>query len=625
MSYTGFPVNDLLRRKFQTGLTIATLTLSVASTLFLLLFSNRLGISIASATSTLTLGLTAILSQFIIYIGVLIFIVGAVLTSFIIFLMMAQRTRDFGLMKAVGCPNSLVAGYFATELLTVTFGGCVLGIVFGFLMDFAVANMVFSSYSLPNFWFAPLVFVAFFVLAVFFGLQPILRASRMSPIQALSPVNYYGLTIGAKHKALSRSGLTWRIASRSLVRRQSASIRIIFLLSIVFMLLTVSIAGGVIASGTTISWVEAPIGKNTLAIAHSTMIDQYKMLLSMFSKPHENEAFNYSDLQLAVPETVVQQLKSLSAVAEVDSRLVLDEHVEEVSNFTTMGQESSATRTVGDNRQGESMVIGVNPANVVGSWSVKGQFLSKNGSLDAVIGDSISNSMYFPAATKNLAYSDPLLESIRIENVNFKIVGVCVDPLNNGLVTYVSIDSLENVTGISNPNLVLVELSNSTDRDATIAQIRSIIQASDSGLDIFDLNSVVEQNTGFLASNWQTIMLLPLFTLVSAALCLVGYMMLAVDEQQQEFAILRAVGTKPRIIVHILAIQSLIVLISSFATGISLGAITAWLILMANPLVTSITILEIIAWLLAALVGMFLLSLYPAYRLVKTSILKIMN
>jgi ABC-type antimicrobial peptide transport system permease subunit len=218
-----------------------------------------------------------------------------------------------------------------------------------------------------------------------------------------------------------------------------------------------------------------------------------------------------------------------------------------------------------------------------------------------------------------------LLESIKIENVNFKIVGVCVDPLNNGLVTYVPFDSLENVTDVSNPNLVLVELSNSTDRDAAIAQIRSIIQASDSGLDIFDLNSVVEQNTGFLASNWQTIMLLPLFTLVSAAICLVGYMMLTIDEQHQEFAILRAVGAKPRIIIHISAIQSLIVLISSFATGISFGVITGWLILMANPIVTSITIFAITAWLIAALVGMFLLSLYPAYRLAKTSILKIMT
>ena len=65
MSSAGFPINDLLRRKLQTSLTIATLTLSVASTLFLLLFSNRLGLGIASATGTLTLGLTAIFSQFI--------------------------------------------------------------------------------------------------------------------------------------------------------------------------------------------------------------------------------------------------------------------------------------------------------------------------------------------------------------------------------------------------------------------------------------------------------------------------------------------------------------------------------------------------------------------------------
>src|SRR5664279_4810059 len=109
-------------------------------------------------------------------------------------------------------------------------------------------------------------------------------------------------------------------------------------------------------------------------------------------------------------------------------------------------------------------------------------------------------------------------------------------------------------------------------------------------------------------------MLLPLFTLVSAAFCLVGYMMLAIDEHHQEFTILRAVGAKPRIIMNISAIQSLIVLISSFATGISLGIIAAWLILMTNPLVTGITILEITGWLLAALLGMFLLSLYPAYR-----------
>ena len=141
---------------------------------------------------------------------------------------MAQRTRDFGLIKAAGCPNSLVAGYFMTELLGTTTAGCVLGIILGFLMDYGVADAVFSAYKLPNFWFAPLVFVVFFVLAFIFGICPIFKASKMSPAKAISPVNYYGLTTTNKHQALSRSGITWRIVSRSLLRRQSATFRVLF-------------------------------------------------------------------------------------------------------------------------------------------------------------------------------------------------------------------------------------------------------------------------------------------------------------------------------------------------------------------------------------------------------------
>lgn len=624
MSSSGFPINDLLRRKLQTSLTIATLTLSVASTLFLLLFSSRLGLGIASATGTLTQGLTAIFSQFIIFIGALIFVVGAVLTSFIVFVMMAQRTRDFGLIKAAGCPNSLVAGYFMTELLTITFVGCVLGIVFGFLADFAAAKLVFSSYTLPFFWFAPLVFVAFFVLALFFGLQPLLKASRMSPIKALSATNYYGLTVGAKHKALSRSGLTWRIASRSLFRRQSASIRIIILLSIVFVLLTVSIAGGIIANDTTTSWVQKTVDSDTVAIAHTSMGNQYKLLLSKFSGAKETGDFNYSDPNLAISDVVIEQLRALPSLSLVDSRLVVKEHVKEVGNFT-IDPDTSATFPVGDSREGESIVIGVDPQKLASAWSIKGRFLIGNGDLEAVIGDSISQTMYSPHPSKYVVYADPLLESISFQNISFRIVGVCVDPANNGLVTYVPLDKLENASGISSPNLLLVKLNNSTDRNAAIREVKSVIQAVNPDLDVFDLNGVVKQNTAFLSSTWQTIMLLPLVTLASAAMCLVDYMMLAVDEQHQEFAILRAVGVKPKIIVVISAIQSAIVLISSFAAGISLGIITTLLILMTNPLVTSVTVLEIAAWLLAALIVMFLFSLYPAFRLAKTSILKIMT
>jgi ABC-type antimicrobial peptide transport system permease subunit len=623
MNNAGFPINDLLRRKLQTSLTIATLTLSVASTLFLLQFSNRLGLGFVSSTGTLTLGLAAIFSQFILFIGILIFAIGAVLTSFIVFLMMAQRTRDFGLIKAAGCPNSLVAGYFLTELLIVTFVGCVLGIIFGFLMDFVVSNIFFSSYAAPNFWFAPLVFVVFFVLAFFFGLQPLLKASRVSAVKALSAANYFGLTAGSKYKALSRSALTWRIATRSLSRRPSATIRIVFLLSIVFVLLTVSVAGGIIANQTTTSWVEQTVDKNTIAVASNSMGNEYKLLLTKFSGVKETGDFNFSNPNFGISNAVIEQLSTLQGVTIVDSRLVTKQHVAEVANFT-IDPSTLSTFPIGDSREGESIIVGVNPQKLASQWSTKGQFLSGNESFEAVIGDSISQTMYSPHPSRYVVLANPLLEAIKFQNSTFNIVGVCVDPLNNGFVTYVPIDKLENATGISNPNLLLIKLNNSANRETVISEIKSMVQAANPDLNVFDLGGVVNQNLAFMGSTWQTIMLLPLFTLASAALCVVGYMMLAIDEQRQEFGILRAVGAKPRIIINSSTIQGAIVLFSSFAVGISFGLITTLVILMTNPLVTILTIVEIALWLFAALVAMFILSLYPAFRLAKTSILKVM-
>ncbi len=624
MSKAAFPVNDLRRRKLQTALIIATLTLSVASTLFLLLFSSRIGTGIASATGTLTQGLTNIFSQFILYLGVLIFTVGAVLNSFMISLMMAQRTRDFGLIKAAGCPNSLVAGYFMTELLTVTLTGCVLGIGLGFTADYVAAQLVFSMYQLPNLWFVPIVFIAFFILALIFGVKPLLKAAKMSPAQAISPVDYYGLVTTKKHKVLSRSSITWKISSRSLFRRQSATIRIVILLTVVFILLTLTVAGGIIASQTTVSWIEKPVGENTLAIAHITMAAQYELLLSKFSGAQEVDDFNYSDPKLAIPDTVIQRLTALPSVSLVDPRLILKEHVIEVANFT-ISPDTLETFSVGDRREGDSLVIGVNTNNITSSWSMQGRLWRQNNTLEAIIGDSIAHSMFSPNPSKKISLSDPLVEGITVQNTTFRITGVCIDPINNGLVTYVPIETLKNITRIFSPNMLLVKLNQQVDQNLATSEIKNVLEMEDSSFAMVELNTVVGKNKSFLGSTWSTIMLLPTFTLASAALCLVGYMMLVADEQHQEFAILRAIGAKPKIVINILAIQSLLVLLSSFGVGISFGVMITLLILMSQPLVTTIAIVEISVWLLTALIGMFILSLYPAFKLAKTSILKIIT
>ena len=141
MCETSFPLNDLFRRRLQTGLVVACLTLSVASTLFLLLYSSRVGVGFATINENiLTIGLTTIFAQFVGFVTILVFVVGAVLVSFTALLMMTQRTRDFGLIKATGCPNDLLFGYYVTELIIVTVLGCTLGVVLGLGADYQTTS-----------------------------------------------------------------------------------------------------------------------------------------------------------------------------------------------------------------------------------------------------------------------------------------------------------------------------------------------------------------------------------------------------------------------------------------------------------------------------------------------------
>jgi hypothetical protein len=496
MSKAAFPVNDLLRRRLQTSLSIATLTFSVASTLFFLLFSSQLT-GLTSANNVFTIGISSLFSQFILFIGVLIFAVGVVLASFIGFFMMTQRTRDFGLLKAIGCPNSLVGGYFMTELLTTTLAGCGFGVILGFFMDYGVANFAFSEYKLPNFWFVLVVFVVFFILSLIFGLIPILKASKMSPVTALSPVTYHDLIVTEKHQVLSKSGLTWKIASRSLLRRQSATFRIVILMSLVFILLTVCVAGGVIAGGTTSSWIQNSVGKNTFAIATNSMGNQYEQLLSTFSGGKAPDNFNYSNSNLAIPSNVVSQLTALPSVSVVDSRLVLDGQIQEVANFS-FGETTGETVYVGGDRTGESLIIGLNPSQLSSSWNIQGSFLNGNGAgYNAVIGDSISLSMYSVDSKLNINQANPLLEGLSFDNQVFNIVGVCVDPLNNGFVTYLPINTLENLTGIESPNLLLVTIKTSANPSIAETQIKNLIQNIDPNLNVFSLNPTVQKTRIF--------------------------------------------------------------------------------------------------------------------------------
>jgi ABC-type antimicrobial peptide transport system permease subunit len=619
MSETSFSMNDLLRRKMQTSLVIISLALAVASTLFLLLFAQRIGFGISSMVEgKLTAGFSEIFSPFMILLTILIFAAGIVMISFTAFLMTSQRIRDIGLMKAVGCPNDILFGYFFTELLIVTFLGCLFGTVLGLIMDITSASLLnglgIGFQQATSLWVPFAVFFSFFALSLILGAAPVLSAIRAEPARAFSPKLYLGLGKEPGFKVVSKSGLSVKIAVRNLVRHKSATIRIVLCLSTVFLLVTVAVAGGIIARDTTNSWVERAIGRNTLLIAHQDMVNQYRLLLSEFYEGEKDTQFNYRDRKYLIPLGLPINLSSLSGIMTLDERLVLEAQVREIPGII-LGSSTGETTSVGDNRQGESLVVGVDPENVLSDWFLNGRFLTENQTGEAVVGDTLAQKLF----------SAPLSQEIRISGEGLSIVGVCLDPINNGNVTYIPLTTLQNITGVSGPNVLMVKLDPSANRADILNKVRAIVQAANADFQVFDLNETLNNSLGSLDFIWSTIMFLPLFSLITASLSLLGYVMLTINEQRQEFGILRALGAKPKTVLGIVSAQSLIILLGSYAVGISLGLITTLLILVQEPFITTFTVIEIAGWLLLALIITFASSFYPAVRFAKKPLLETMT
>lgn len=615
---TFFPVNDLLRRKFQTGLIIVGLALSVASSLFVLSISARIGFgTLATTENKLTPSFDNILSNFIILAGILVFAVGTVTISFLTHTMMSQRTKDIGLMKAAGCPNDVVFSYFMNELVIVTLASCSLGVILGVTADY-VSGVLLNGVSLwavqwqINPWLILATFAAFVIISLVVGARPIIAATKVRPAVALSPSFSYGLNKESDFKGVARAGLTAKIAIRSLFRRKSTSFQIILCLTTVFVLVTVSVAGGIIANETTGSWVERAVGKNVVLIAHREMTVQYESLLSRFYTGSPEPRFNYSDEKYLLPDPILGNLSLISGL-RIDPRLVLEAQVNEVEGFV-FGEQTGETTTVGDNRKGISLIVGVEPDEALGQWFLNGNFLTENQNSDAVIGDTLASEMF----------SQPLVQRVTSLNQTFQIVGVCVDPINGGNVTYVPLGALEGITGVEKPNIVMVEIDDKANRTQVLSELKKMVSAYDPEFEVSELDETLNKQSDFLGYLWSSVMLLPVLSLAAVTICMIGYSTLVINEQREEFGILRAVGARPRTIMGIVVAQSSLVLISSWATGVALGIITTVLVLIPEPFVAGSTFLEIAGWLSVALVVMLISSLYPALRFIKKPVINVM-
>ncbi|MDN5867069.1 MAG: ABC transporter permease [Candidatus Nitrosocosmicus sp.] len=133
------------------------------------------------------------ISTFISSIAIFSLIVGSIGIIITIYTSVVERTREIGIIKALGGTNRVILGMFLTESVFLGIIGAIVGIVFGFLGSHVLLsgflyflNLPLNIYPVFNIVEISKIGIIVIVLSVFSGLYPAYKGSKISPVHALS-------------------------------------------------------------------------------------------------------------------------------------------------------------------------------------------------------------------------------------------------------------------------------------------------------------------------------------------------------------------------------------------------------------------------------------------------------
>jgi putative ABC transport system permease protein len=125
-----------------------------------------------------------LLQNFVVGIAGISLLVGSIGIANIMLVSVTERTREIGIMKAVGAQNRDILVLFLIEAVLIGLLGAVFGTLLGIVGGYAIGEYVGIPYVFPTEWAAVAVVVGVLV-GVLAGLYPAWNAARTDPIEAL--------------------------------------------------------------------------------------------------------------------------------------------------------------------------------------------------------------------------------------------------------------------------------------------------------------------------------------------------------------------------------------------------------------------------------------------------------
>ncbi len=145
---------------------------------------NNFGISRSDDLINKILGITQYLGISAWVIGVITIFGSSIALMNIMLVSVTERTREIGVRKALGAKRSTIAMQFFMETLVIGQLGGLLGVILGMLGGYGIAAALDFSFVVP--WQAIIsAFITTFIVAIFSGSYPAVKASKLDPIEAL--------------------------------------------------------------------------------------------------------------------------------------------------------------------------------------------------------------------------------------------------------------------------------------------------------------------------------------------------------------------------------------------------------------------------------------------------------